>query len=200
MWIYLLKNKTEVFTKFKRFNQLVEIFWMCIKILITNGGGEYTSTEFAKFCEEEWVKHEVIVPDTRQRNGISLRKNESILNMARNMLKAKQMLNHFLGEATSTTVHIINKCPTKKLNNKTPYETWYGLKPSVGLFNIFGSKCYRHVPEKLRRNLDDRCLAMILVGYHSTIAYKLLSPNKTRWRLVHIWNLMKVKDETSLRL
>lgn len=76
--------------------------------------------------------------------------------MARNMLKEKQMPNHFWGEDTSTSIYIINRCPTNNLHNKTPYEAWYGLKPSVGHVNIFGSLWYKHVPEKLKRKLDDK--------------------------------------------
>jgi len=54
--------------------------------------------------------------------------------------------------------------------HKTPYEAWMSLKPSVAHFRIFGSICLRHFPEQLRRKLDDRIQAMILIGYHSTSA------------------------------
>lgn len=64
----------------------------------------------------------------------------------------------------------------KKFHNKTTYEAWYGLKPSVGNFRIYGSLCYRNVPEQHRMKLDGKVQAMILVGYHSTCAYKLFSP------------------------
>lgn len=40
--------------------------------------------------------------------------------MARSMIKEKQMPNNFWGEATSTRMHTINRCPTNKLNNKKP--------------------------------------------------------------------------------
>lgn len=48
-------------------------------------------------------------------------------------LKAQKNSNHFWGKATSIVVYIINICPIMKLHNKTPYEAWSGLKPSVGL-------------------------------------------------------------------
>lgn len=92
------------------------------------------------------------------------------------MLKENQMPNPFWGDATSTTVYIINICPTKKLNNKTPHEAWLGLNPSVGHLKFFGSLCFRHVPEQLRRKLDGRRQTMVMVGYHSICAYKLFSP------------------------
>ncbi|MCI53892.1 copia-type polyprotein, partial [Trifolium medium] len=56
------------------------------------------------------------------------------MNMARSMLKGKGMPNRFRAEAAATSVYIINRCPTKKLLDKTPYEAWTGVKPSVGHF------------------------------------------------------------------
>ena len=148
-----------------------------MKKLRTDGGGEYTSFEFVKFCNEEGIEHEIIAPYTPQHNGIAERKNRSILNMTRSMLKAKEVPKRFWAEAASTAVYILNRCPTKKLVEKTPYEAWTGSKPKVSHLRVFGSICFRHVPEQLRKKLDDRSQAMVFIGYHSTGAYKLYSPN-----------------------
>lgn len=83
----------------------------------------------------------------------------------------------FLGRGYLNLIYFLNRCPTKKLKNKTPYEAWSGLKPSVGYFKIFGLLCYKHVLVQLRKKLEDRGQAMILVGYLSTCSYKLFSPN-----------------------
>lgn len=66
-----------------------------LKRLITDDGGEYTSMEFARFCNEEGIEHEVIAPYTPLHNGIAGRKNRSILNIARSMLKANEMTKRF---------------------------------------------------------------------------------------------------------
>ncbi|KAK2421428.1 E3 ubiquitin-protein ligase SPL2 [Trifolium repens] len=63
VWLYLIEKKSEVFIKFKKFKALVEKQSDCsVKKLRTDGGGEYTSLEFAKFCEEEGIVHEVTAP------------------------------------------------------------------------------------------------------------------------------------------
>ncbi|KAK2446029.1 hypothetical protein QL285_016886 [Trifolium repens] len=181
VWLHLIEKKSEVFTKFKKFKALVEKQSSCsVKKLRIDGGGEYTSLEFAKLCEEEGIVHEVTAPYTPQHNRVAERKNMSIMNMARSMLKGKNMPHKFWGEATSTAVHIINRSPTNKLKNKTPYEAWTGLKPSVGHFRIFGSLCFRHVPDQVRRKLDDRSQQMILYGYHPTGAYKFYAPKENK--------------------
>lgn len=65
------------------------------KRLRNDGRDEYTSVEFAQFCDEEGIEHEVIAPYTPQHNGIAERNNRSILSMDRSMVKEKNMPKHF---------------------------------------------------------------------------------------------------------
>ncbi|GAU38671.1 hypothetical protein TSUD_292530 [Trifolium subterraneum] len=51
MWLYLIKTKDEVLTIFKKFKALVEKqAEKSLKILRSDGGGEYTSHGFKEFC------------------------------------------------------------------------------------------------------------------------------------------------------
>jgi hypothetical protein len=51
MWLYLIKTKDEVLTVFQKFKVMVEKqAKRGIKILRSDGGGEYTSTAFKNFC------------------------------------------------------------------------------------------------------------------------------------------------------
>jgi transposase InsO family protein len=43
-----------------------------IKILRSDGGGEYTSTAFKDFCTREGIVHEITALYTPQHNGLSL--------------------------------------------------------------------------------------------------------------------------------
>jgi hypothetical protein len=58
------------------------------------------------------------------------------------MLHAKQLAQHFWGEAVHTACHIINRVFLRPTTNKTPYEIWRGKKPTVKYFKVFRSKCY----------------------------------------------------------
>ena len=53
----------------------------------TNGGGEYASKEFEAFCTSQGVVHEVTAPYTPQHNGLAERRNRTLLNRTRSMLK-----------------------------------------------------------------------------------------------------------------
>jgi transposase InsO family protein len=62
-WIYFLKTKDEVFSRFQEFKALVENqIGKRIKVLRSDNGGEYTSKEFEGFCKEARIKRELIVP------------------------------------------------------------------------------------------------------------------------------------------
>ncbi|MCI15007.1 retrovirus-related Pol polyprotein from transposon TNT 1-94 [Trifolium medium] len=92
--------------------------------------------------------------------------------MARSMIKQKNLPHKFRGEAVTTAAYILNKGPTKKLKI-VPEEAWSGRKPSVKHLKVFGSLCYKHVPDARRTKLEDKSEIMILIGYHPTGAYKL---------------------------
>jgi hypothetical protein len=95
--------------------------------------------------------------------------------MTRSMIKLKKMLNTFWGEAVRTADYILNRCPTKKLD-QVPEEIWTGCKQSAKHLRVFGSLCYMHIPHAKRRKLRDKSEPMILVGYHETGAYMLYHP------------------------
>jgi len=54
-----------------------------------------------------------------------------------------------------------------------PEEVWTKRKPHVKHLKVFGSLCFRHIPYKKRKKLDDKNESMILVGYHSVGSYRL---------------------------
>jgi transposase InsO family protein len=147
-----------------------------LKILRTDGGGEYNSNEFKEYCAEKGIIHEVTAPYTPQHNGLAERRNRTLLNMARCMLKGKDLPKNLWGEAVNTAAYVLNRCPTKKLKDNTPEELWTGHKPSVKHLRIFGSICFRHIPDEKRRKLDDKSEKLILVGYDATGAYKMYNP------------------------
>ena len=58
--------------------------------------------------------------------------------MARTMMNEKGLPKYFWAEAVHAAVHILNRCPTKALKDKTPVEALSGIKPSISHFKIFG--------------------------------------------------------------
>ena len=155
LWLYLIMTKSEVFDVFQKFKILVEKqSGKSIKILRTDGGGEYTSKVFEKFCEDNGVVHEVTAPYTPQHNGLADRRNRSLLDMTRSMIKLKKLSNTFWGEAVRTAAYILNRCPTKKLD-QIPKKIWTGCNQSAKHLRVFGSLCYMLIPDAKSIKLGD---------------------------------------------
>jgi transposase InsO family protein len=86
-WIYFMKTKDELFSKFQVFKAIVENqIGKKIKILRSHNGGEYTSKEFDSFCKEARLKRELTIPYNLQQNGVAERKNKSIVWTAKAMV------------------------------------------------------------------------------------------------------------------
>jgi transposase InsO family protein len=165
-WVYFMKEKSEVFGIFKKFKTFVEKqSGKCIKVLRSDRGKEYNSHEFDKFCEDEGIERQLTVAYSPQQNGVSERKNRTVMEMARSMIKDKGLPNKFWAEAVYTAVYILNRCPTKAVNDKTPIEAWCGKKPSAKHLRVFGSICYIHVPAQKRHKLEDKSIRGIFLGY-----------------------------------
>ena len=57
--------------------------------------------------------------------------NQTVVGMARSMMKAKSMLAKFWEEAVTTAVFTLNRASTKALKGMMSFEAWYGRKPSM---------------------------------------------------------------------
>ena len=93
------------------------------------------------------------------------------------MLKAMGVPGRFWGEAVTTAVFVLNHAPTRSLEDKPPYEAWYGSKPTVHFLRTFG--CVAHVKNAggHLRKLDDRSTLIVFIGYEpGTKAYRLYNP------------------------
>jgi transposase InsO family protein len=167
-WVYFMRQKSEVFTIFKKFKIFVEKqSGHFIKVLRSDNGKEYTSNEFDNFCEVEGVDRQLTVGYTPQQNGVSERKNQTVMEMAKSMLHEKKLPKAFWAEAVYTAVYLLNRCPTKAVWNMTPIEAWNGRKPSVTHLKVFGCICYAQVPKEKRRKLDEASEKCIFIGYSS---------------------------------
>ena len=177
-WVYFLMEKSEAYSTFKSFKARVEKeTGTYIRRLRTDRGGEFTSQDFTDFCNEHGIQRQLTTAYTPQQNGVAERKNRTIMNMVRSMLTAKQIPKTFWPEAVNWTVHILNRCPTLVVKNKTPAEMWNGHKPSVDYFRVFGCISHVHVPDSKRVKLDARSVKCILLGVSDeSKAYKLFDP------------------------
>ncbi|KAK2411591.1 putative mitochondrial protein [Trifolium repens] len=178
-WVYFLKEKSEVFENFKKFKAQVEKeSGLIIKSVRSDRGGEFTSKEFLKYCEDNGIRRQLTVPRSPQQNGVAERKNRTILEMARSMLKSKRLPKELWAEAVACAVYLSNRSPTRSVLGKTPQEACSGRKPGISHLRVFGSIAHAHVPDEKRSKLDDKSEKYIFIGYNNNSkGYKLYNPD-----------------------
>jgi hypothetical protein len=182
MWLILLPSKDHTVGAIKNFQAGVEVeTGRKLKVLRTDRGGEFTSVDFGRYCAEHGVHRQLTAPYSPQQNGVVEHRNQSVVAMARCMLKAKNLPGRFWGEAVTAAVYIQNRAPTRALDKKTPYEAWHGERPHVHYLRTFG--CIAHVKNTRPglKKLDDRSTRVIFVGYESgSKAFRFYDPNTDR--------------------
>ncbi|GJZ36835.1 retrotransposon protein, putative, ty1-copia subclass [Tanacetum coccineum] len=162
-YVYLIKHKHEVFEMFKTFqNEVENQLRKTIKALQSDRGGEYLSQEFLDHLRSRGIISQLTPPYTPQHNGVSERRNRTLLDMVRSMMSLTTLPMSFWGYALESAARIINTVSIKKVN-KTPYEMWHGKVPNLSYLKVQG--CEALVKRDTPNKLESRSIKCIFVGY-----------------------------------
>jgi hypothetical protein len=166
--IYPIKRKSEALEQFKEFlSQSEQQLGKRLKVLCTDGGGEYFSTEFVEYLKAEGIVHEKTNPDTLQENGVAEHVNRTLVTMTIAMLESVKTV---IGRtawpfALQHAALIKNVVPHPALpDGISPYELWTGSKPSVTTIRTFGCKATLSIPGKQGDKLDPPSITGIHLG------------------------------------
>ncbi|GKF30838.1 putative ribonuclease H-like domain-containing protein [Tanacetum coccineum] len=75
-----------------------------------------------EFRAKKGIKREFSVARTPQQNGVTERKNRTLIEAARTMLADSLVPIPFWAEAVNTAYYVLNRVLVTKPQNKTPYE------------------------------------------------------------------------------
>ena len=175
-FVYFIKTKNEAYSKFQEFKAQVENeTGHRIKILRTDGGGEYINGQFKELLKNQGIRHQVTAPYTPQQNGVAERFNRTVVEMARMMLHGANLPYAFWAESINTATYIRNRCISKALgtHKTTPEEVWTGIKPNIEHLRVFGCDAYALIKDH-HHKLHPKGEKCILVGYETNSkAYRL---------------------------
>ncbi|GJY54054.1 putative RNA-directed DNA polymerase [Tanacetum coccineum] len=178
-YVYLLKHKHEVFETFKVFkNEVENQLGKTIKAIRSDRGGEYISQEFKDYLKANGIVQQLTPPYTPQHNGVSERRNRTLLDMVRSMMNLTTLPLSFWDYALESATRILNMVPTKKVD-KTPYEMWYGKVPNLSYLKVWGCEALvkRDTPDKL----EQRSVKCIFIGYpKETMGYYFYFPPENK--------------------
>nr|GEW11264.1 hypothetical protein [Tanacetum cinerariifolium] len=179
-WVFFLATKDETSPILQTFissidNQLS----LKMKILRSNNKTEFKNHDLNQFCGMKEIKREFSVPRTPQQNGISKRKNITLIEATRTMLADSLLPILFWIEAVNTACYVHNRVLTKP-HNKTPYELLLGRTPSIGFMRPFGCPVTILNTLDLLCKFDGKADEGFFVGYSvSSKAFRVFN-NRTR--------------------
>ncbi|GKD66909.1 retrovirus-related pol polyprotein from transposon TNT 1-94 [Tanacetum coccineum] len=181
-YVYLLKHKHEVFETFKVFQKEIENqLRKTIKSLRSDRGGKYMSQEFSDHLKEHRIIAYRTPPYTPQHNGVSKRRNRTLLDMVHSMMSQTTLPKSFWDYALESAACILNMVPTKKVD-KTPYEIWHGQAPKLSYLKVWGCEALVKrdtltKPDKL----EPKSFKCIFIGYpKETIRYSFYNPSENK--------------------
>ncbi|KAK9059410.1 hypothetical protein SSX86_022030 [Deinandra increscens subsp. villosa] len=181
VWVFLMKNKTEVFHHIVTFSNLLRNqFKAVVKVFRSDNGTEFINNQMTDFCKNSGIVHQTTCAYTPQQNGIAERKHRHLLNVARSLMFQSGVPLRFWPDCVLTATYLINRTPSSVLSGKCPYELVYGFKPNLGHLRVFGCLCFCTIltnTNKFSSNAE-KC---VLLGYsNEKKGYKLWSlDNKT---------------------
>ncbi|KAL0413385.1 UNVERIFIED_CONTAM: Retrovirus-related Pol polyprotein from transposon TNT 1-94 [Sesamum radiatum] len=158
-----MRYKSEAFGRFKEFRLEVENqTGRKIKTLRSDRGGEYLSGEFLDYLKENGILSQWTPPGTPQLNGVSERRNRTLLDMVRSMMSFTELPLSFWGYALETAAKLLNMAPSETVA-QTPYQIWHGKPASYKYLRVWGSLAY--VKRLVGDKLDSRSSLCRFVGY-----------------------------------
>lgn len=170
-------HKDDTFACFQSFHKQAKTKGCKLCHLHSDNGDEYKNAQFTHYCQTHGIHQKFTRAYTSQQNSKAEHKHLTILTMTRSILHHQELSYNLWAEAASTAIHVLVRCPTKSLDNGSPYELWHKKNPSIRYLRVFRCLAYAHVPQVQRHKLDPHGTRCISIGYADNAhGYKLFGP------------------------
>ena len=80
-----------------------------MKVVRSDNGGEFTSKEFLRFCEDGGIRRQFLVARTPQQNGVAERMNWILMEKVRCMRLQVGLPKAFWVDTIDTMVYLVNR-------------------------------------------------------------------------------------------
>ena len=129
----------------------------------TDWGGEYQKLN--SFFSQVGIIHHVSCPHAHQQNGVIERKHRHIVEVGLSLLAHASMPLKFWDEAFMAATFLINRLPSKVIDNQTPFERLLQQKPDYLSLRTFGCACWPNLRPYNRHKLELRSKQCAFLGY-----------------------------------
>ena len=146
--IYCIKSKGEVFDCFVQFvNEAENLTGKRFKILRCDNGKENLNNRIYKFARDKGIRINNCTTYVHELNGTTERYNRTVMDMAHCLLAEAKVHKRYWLEIDWTAVYLKNRILANTIERKTPFEVFFGRKPSVENLHLYGSKVFVRTKE-----------------------------------------------------
>ena len=189
--VYLLKYKSEVIKKLKKFIQQMR----APKILRSDNAKEFKSAAWKEVCRQHKIFLQYTISYSSLQNAISERRIGLIQELTRSLLLQRDVPSIFWPYAVKTASYLMNRRPDT-VRQLSPYELLNGEAPPVDHFKVFGCLCYYNVSSDRRQGgkLSAPGFRAIFLGYplHKK-GYKVFSIDENK--VISVRSVRFVEDK-----
>lgn len=166
----------------------------------TDRGGEFISSDLQNYLSSKGILFECTVPNTPQQNGISERKNRTLVEAIRTILAAKNLPHYLWGEALHYSNDTFNSIP--KLSKTISPKEEFANKNCEFEFIEFGTPVVFNIIEQNRSKLLPKGAEGVFVGHdHNSKGYRIFHNGKIliRRNVKFLASFDHNKDKMSLK-
>jgi hypothetical protein len=106
-------------------------------------------------------------PYTSQQNGRVERTLRTVNDIVRSLLFQASLSPIYWADSLHTATYLLNRHPTKTLDNRTPFFALHGTQPSYAHLRVFGCACYPNLSSTAPHKLSPRSTLCVFLGYSS---------------------------------
>lgn len=202
VFVYFLKEKSQVVNTFIGFKNLVENqMGKKIKIFRTDNGTEYCNKRLVNFLNENGIQHQRTNVYTPQQNGTAERMNRTLIEKARCLLYDADLPLCYWAEAINMAAYLVNRIINTHGN--IPDEIYFNKKIDISDLRIFGSEVMVHIPKEKRRKWDKKAEKLIFVGFDADVkGYRCINKSTRKLTISRDVKFLEdtlVKDSKNLK-
>eukprot|EP00798_Chlamydomonas_sp_ICE-L_P005173 gene5173-biopygen12229 len=135
--------------------------------IFSDNATEYNCGKFSAWCRSKGITQAFTVPGNPSTNGAAERLNRTLHDRSTALLLTSKFPNRYWAEMVKSA-NTLQKLSPYAGSDQTPYEMFYGTKPSVDHLRIIGCTAYVHIRVKSRN--------------FKTVKEALSSANSEEWR------------------
>ena len=149
---------------FIQFPTLIEKYFGCpIKSFQADWGGEFQA--LTSYLRDNGITQRSFCPYTPEQNGCAERKHRHIVETGRALLHHANVPSRFWTIAFETAVYTINRLPTPRLENQSPFLVLFRIEPDYSLLRVFGCLCFPWLRPYTKDKLSPRSKSCVFLGY-----------------------------------